>query len=72
MPSRGVTTILTNVAESFASAGHRVLVIDANLRRPGLAAALGIDPAKPGLGEVLGGKVSIEMSSPESPSESTS
>lgn len=61
MPSSGVTTILTNVAESFASAGHRVLVIDANLRRPGLAAALGIDPAKPGLGEILAGKSSIEQ-----------
>ncbi|MFO0827858.1 MAG: hypothetical protein U0572_06875 [Phycisphaerales bacterium] len=60
MPGAGTTSILTNLAESMAWAGKRVVLVDANFRRPGLAAALGTDPNSPGLGEVLAGKASIE------------
>ena len=60
MPGAGTTSILTNLAESMAWSGKRVLLVDANFRRPGLAVALGTDPNAPGLGEVLGGKATPE------------
>jgi polysaccharide biosynthesis transport protein len=53
LPGAGVTAILTNVAESIASSGRRVLVIDADFRRPGLSQAFGVDPAQAGLGDLL-------------------
>jgi succinoglycan biosynthesis transport protein ExoP len=60
MPGAGVTAILTNLAESMAWGGKRVLLVDANFRRPGLAAALGADPDAPGFGELLTGKVTMD------------
>jgi succinoglycan biosynthesis transport protein ExoP len=57
LPGAGVTAILTNVAESIASSGRRVLVVDADFRRPGLSAAFGVDPAQAGFGDVLAGKI---------------
>ncbi len=57
LPGAGVTAILTNVAEAIASSGKRVLVIDADFRRPSLAVALGVDPNQNGLGDLLSGKV---------------
>jgi len=60
MPAAGATAILTNLAETMASTGKRVLLVDANFRRPGLAVALGTDPNAPGFGEVLGGKTTVE------------
>lgn len=59
LPGAGVTAILTNVAESIASSGKRVLVIDADFRRPSLAQALGQDPNQNGLGDVLAGKMTV-------------
>ena len=32
--SEGKTTTVTNLAETFAQAGNRVMVVDADLRRP--------------------------------------
>jgi Mrp family chromosome partitioning ATPase len=60
MPESGVTSILTNIAESLASSGQRVLLVDANFRRPGLAKALGADVDRPGLGEILAGRIGFE------------
>jgi hypothetical protein len=48
----GTTNVLLNVAITAARQGLRVVVIDANLRRPAIAARLGLAPA-PGLTEVL-------------------
>ncbi len=34
MMSEGKTTTITNLEETFAQAGNRVIVVDADLRRP--------------------------------------
>jgi Mrp family chromosome partitioning ATPase len=54
----GTTTVLLNVAITAARQGLRVAVIDANLRRPAVAARLGLAPA-PGLTEVLAEERSV-------------
>jgi Mrp family chromosome partitioning ATPase len=55
----GTTTVLLNVAIIAARQGLRVAVVDANLRRPAIAARLGLEPA-PGLSEVLAEERTIE------------
>lgn len=41
-PGDGKTTIASNLAVAFAQAGKRTLIIDSDLRRPGLSALLGL------------------------------
>ncbi len=48
----GKTTISVNLAMSLAKLGHRVLLVDADLRRPAVNRALGI-PSEPGLIDCL-------------------
>ncbi|MGL4340279.1 MAG: polysaccharide biosynthesis tyrosine autokinase [Rhodoglobus sp.] len=55
----GKTSLVVNLGVAFAQNNARVLLIDADLRHPGLAAAFGLRPA-PGLGEVLAGEVTLE------------
>jgi succinoglycan biosynthesis transport protein ExoP len=52
MPGSGATTVTVNLALACAAAEHRVLLIDANFRRPALHKILGVSEA-PGLGEAL-------------------
>jgi polysaccharide biosynthesis transport protein len=62
MPGAGTTTAVTNVACSLQAAGQKVLVIDANFRRPGLAKAMGVEDAgerQPGLGDLLVGGADV-------------
>jgi Mrp family chromosome partitioning ATPase len=54
LPRCGNTTTLLNLAITAARRGRRVLVVDANLRQPGIAARLGLSSA-PGLREALAG-----------------
>jgi tyrosine-protein kinase Etk/Wzc len=56
--STGATTVLLNLAITAAQQGRQVIVVDANLRRAGIAEKLGMKPA-PGLTEVLAGKVAL-------------
>lgn len=41
-PGDGKSTILANMAVAYANSGRRVLLIDADMRRPGLSTMLGI------------------------------
>ncbi|MBX2852755.1 MAG: polysaccharide biosynthesis tyrosine autokinase [Phycisphaeraceae bacterium] len=61
-PSSGVTTSAQNLAASCARSGRRVLLIDANFRRPGLAKLMSLS-GQPGLAEALGGAQPIEEAS---------
>jgi uncharacterized protein involved in exopolysaccharide biosynthesis/Mrp family chromosome partitioning ATPase len=55
-PGGGSTTVASNLAASFRAAGRTVAVVDANLRRPRLAAVLGEELEGPGLGDMLQGQ----------------
>jgi Mrp family chromosome partitioning ATPase len=60
-PAAGVTTALLNLAVSACAAEARAaVVVDANLRRPGLAARVGL-PAAPGLSDLLAGGAALEQ-----------
>jgi polysaccharide biosynthesis transport protein len=55
MPSEGKTTTITNLAIATAESDARVLLIDADLRRPRIADVLGIEGAA-GLSDILVGR----------------
>ena len=52
----GTSTTACNLAITLAEAGNRVLLVDANLRDPGVADYLGVDSV-PGLVDVLAGRM---------------
>ncbi|HTU23919.1 MAG TPA: polysaccharide biosynthesis tyrosine autokinase [Pirellulales bacterium] len=51
-PGDGKTTMLANLAVSFCQAGKRTLMIDADMRRPGLSAQMGLK-GQSGLSDLL-------------------
>ena len=54
MPGSGATSVASNIAESLAAADNRVILIDANIRRPRMHEVFGL-PMGPGVSDVLGG-----------------
>ena len=58
LPGEGKSTIAANLARAAALCGDRVLLIDADLRRPSIGSSLGL-PASPGLAELLAGSSSV-------------
>ncbi len=58
-PGDGATTVALNLALSLAGTGHRVLLVDADLRRPRVARQLSL-PSGPGLTDVLAGDVGLQ------------
>src|SRR5262249_61690336 len=59
LPNEGKSTAAMALAQSIADVGGRVVVIDADLRNPGLSRKL-IAEAKVGLLEVLANRVRLE------------
>ncbi len=59
MPGEGKSTVALNLAQAAAMSGDRVLLIDGDLRRPSLAAALGISNSF-GLADLLAGRANLK------------
>jgi capsular exopolysaccharide synthesis family protein len=59
-PGEGRTTTAVNLAVAVAQAEHRVLLVDADLRRPAVATVLGLATAD-GLSTVLVGTATLEQ-----------
>lgn len=57
--SEGKSTVALNLAAVLASAGHKVMLVEADLHRPSLAGAIGVRP-KSGIAGVLMGEVDLE------------
>ena len=58
VPGEGKTAVAVNVALAQAQT-KRVLLIDADLRRPSVSEKLGLDPKKPGLTNLLSGSATF-------------
>ena len=58
-PSEGKTTTAINLSSSLATAGHNVILIEADLRRPGIGPALDLQ-AKYGVASVLVESVALK------------
>ncbi len=58
-PKEGKTTVAISLARMLASIGHKVIVVDCDLRRPSLHKAFGV-LSKPGLVEILAVEINID------------
>lgn len=59
-PQEGKSTTSINLAFSLAEAGNRVILIDADMRRPSVFTTVGLE-MEPGLSEVLSSKATPEI-----------
>lgn len=66
MPGAGTSTAVSNIAATLQATGKRVVVLDANFRRPRLAQAMDVPTDSPGLGDVLCGEVDLDQAMVES------
>lgn len=59
LPGAGTTSLAVSLGRTVAGTGQRVLLLDANLRRPGVAARFAEEAPVAGLVDVLAGKVEL-------------
>jgi capsular exopolysaccharide synthesis family protein len=60
LPAEGKTTTAISLARRLATSGHRVVVIDADLRRPAVATALGLRNIRYSLSDYLTLRCSLD------------
>jgi capsular exopolysaccharide synthesis family protein len=60
MPGDGKSTVVARLSEALGVVGLRVLAIDLDLRKPGLAAAFDEPPGGPGVADVLLGEARLD------------
>jgi polysaccharide biosynthesis transport protein len=60
IPGSGASTVIANLASSMALCEMRVLIIDANFRRPAVHKIFGVDENSPGLGTLLTDTVTFD------------
>ena len=60
MPSEGKTFVSTNLAQTYAAHGERVLVLDADLRLPNVGNSLGLSKDERGLTRYMEGTMSLD------------
>ena len=60
MPGEGKSTVSANIALALAMKGHKVILVDADLRNPSTAKVLGMKEQSIGTLEVIKGEASIE------------
>lgn len=61
MPEAGGSSIITNLASSALAVGRRVLVIDANFRKPSAATQFGASEESMGFSDLLAGTVQFDQ-----------
>jgi succinoglycan biosynthesis transport protein ExoP len=59
VPGEGKTTLSTNLALAFGQM-ERVLLVDADMRRPSVAKVMNLPPKSKGLSDVVGGLITLE------------
>jgi capsular polysaccharide biosynthesis protein/Mrp family chromosome partitioning ATPase len=59
LAAEGKTTVVANLGVLLAAAGHNVICVDADLRRPKLHEHLNLSPDGAGLGDVTEGRVAL-------------
>lgn len=64
-PGEGKTVVSTNLATALAQAGHRVLLVDADMRKPRVHEVFG-QPSSPGLSNLLVGNATASETIQES------
>ena len=61
LPGDGKTTILANIAASFAKLNMSVVLVEADMRRPSLSATLRVPPGRLGLSDLLAGTCDLRQ-----------
>lgn len=60
LPSEGKTTLVVSIAAALARTGLKVCVLDLDLRRPAVAARIGLSKARPDLMDYLAGRALLD------------
>jgi len=61
LPDEGKSTTAANLAIAAATAGRRIVLVEADMRRPRLSHYFGVEPGLPGLSDVLVGRAPLEL-----------